>query len=123
MRAVLASLRLTGLPVSCRGLLGPPEKTGCLEDMRTQVARAAMHQAGSDKATHAAYFAAVDPLVTALQNVQGMPAFGYSVVSPVADVMSSTTPLVTSWTLGATTEKVYVCFRGSAVVVTTTDCR
>ena len=123
MRAVLASLRLTGLPVSCRGLLGPPEKTGCLEDLRTQVAREAVHQAGSDKATHAAYFAAVDPLVTALQDVQGMPAFSYSVETPVADDLSATTPLVTSWTLGATTEKVYVCFRGSAVVVTTTDCR
>ncbi len=55
MRAVLATLRLTGIPVSCTGLLGTAVATDeCLPDLWRRVERDASLQVGGGNVNQAA---------------------------------------------------------------------
>lgn len=125
MTRILASLRLTGVPVSCRGLLGQKVlQASCVADLDARIQRDATLLANGAAVTAQQYVDAARPLVEAMAT-EVSPAWGYDVVSPSPlpdDLASSTAPLVARWTLDGTSTPSYVCFRQGMILVTATDC-
>ena len=125
MTRVLASLRLTGVPVSCRGLLGQKVlQQSCVPDLDARIQREATRLADGAPVTAQQYVDAARPLVEAMAT-DVAPAWGYDVVSPSPlpdDLASSTAPLVTRWTVDGTSTTSYVCFGQGMIRVTGTDC-
>lgn len=126
MTRILASLRLTGVPVSCRGLLGPTvQKSSCVPDLDARTQRDATLLADGGAVTAQNYVDAVRPLIEAMAT-GNVPAYAYEVVSPSPlpdDLASSTAPFVTRWTFDGTPTVSYVCFVQGTIIVTGTDCR
>lgn len=126
MTQVLASLQLTGVPISCRGLLGPQVlQESCVPDLDARIQREATRLADGAPVTAQQYADAARPLVEAMATDVD-PAWEYEVVSPSPlpdDLASSTAPLVTRWTVDGTSTTSYVCFAQGMILVTGTDCR
>jgi hypothetical protein len=130
MVEILGSLRLTGVPISCRELLGSAVlESDCFAQMRARImADTALHArgTGTGNVTFADYEAAIVPLVEDLKAVEGFTTHTFAIDDPAplpSDPSTSTEPRVTTWTMSGSDTTTYVCFDGPAVEVSTKDCR
>ncbi len=130
MAQILGSLRLTGVPISCRELLGSAVlESDCFAQMRARImADTVLHArgTGTGNVTFADYEAAIVPLVDDLKAVEGFTTHTFAIDDPAplpSDPSTSTEPRVTTWTMSGRETTTYVCFDGPAIEVSTTDCR
>lgn len=125
MRAVLATLRLTGIPVSCTGLLGTAVATDeCLPDLWRRVERDASLQVGGGNVNQAAFDAAYAPYNEQLSDpIRGLQeAWSYERGPGLGNDGASTKNTTATWTIGTTTTVANVCFVGPQLIITTEPC-
>jgi len=123
MTRVLASLRFTGLPVSCTDSVALPEaKANCATDMFARIQRDATALADGGQANQAHFDAAVRPYVEDLSR----PGVGYLTDyqrGPFdGDDSASTRPTTVTLTVAGAESTVNVCFVGPQVLLTAETC-
>lgn len=123
MAQVLASLGLTGLPVSCTDSVALPEaKANCANDLFARIQRDATALADGEQANQSHFDAAARPYVEDLSR----PGVGY--LSDYergpfdGDNATSTKPTTVTLTVGGEKTTSNVCFAGPQVIITSGPC-
>ncbi len=122
MTQVLASLRLTGLPVSCTDTVAQPvAQEHCAADLWARVQRDATNLADGGEANQWHFDQALDPYLEELSTRQ-LSGWSYERGPSDGDDYQSTKPTTASFTVAGTTSKVNVCFAGPQVIIGTEPC-
>jgi hypothetical protein len=122
MGQVLASLRLTGLPVSCTDTVAVPvAQEHCAADLWARVQRDATNLAGGSEADQSHFDQALAPYLDQLG--QKLPSgWAYERGPGDGDDTTSTKPTTASLTVAGTTSEVNVCFVGPQVIIGSGPC-
>lgn len=123
MTAVLASLRLTGLPVSCTDSVSiPTAKASCATDLFARIQRDATLLADGQPADQSDFDAAVRPYVESLDDPLTGYLSGYSRGPFDGDNTQSTKPTTATLTVAGEKTTTNVCFVGPQVILTPNPC-